>query len=376
MSKSILFITAGITLGLTGAASAAAATSVRDSGEGAMAARYAEIGAWAPMQGRGNGQGGGRDGSPQAEGGSRGGGGQGEAQGRGRANRGDANREARQGGSPARSQGAAGQQPRGQGAANRGGGEAADRQQPRGNADVRAGGGTPPGRRNAARGGAGSAPGAGAATGTARGGDRLRIRGTQAVQNVVTRASRRGVPVNLLDVRSDGSRTRVLNRRGETLFDWDDMRGGDLGYWRLRRLGDQQPRAGAPAFCRSGAGHPVWGREWCLDRRFGLGRRSGILWSRGTVDDVVFGRLILGDRLDRGSLLEVLGTAVVGRIALQALGLGYTEPLTGYWVDEPQGPRLLRVRSGDYEVAEFVDLDRDDRVEVLYVAQPSVVVVR
>jgi hypothetical protein len=61
---------------------------------------------------------------------------------------------------------------------------------------------------------------------------------------------------------------------------------------------------------------------------------------------------------------------VLGRLALQAITLGYDQPLVGFWVAEPEGPRILRVNSGDYEVAEFYDVDRDDRVDVLYVVQP------
>lgn len=30
-------------------------------------------------------------------------------------------------------------------------------------------------------------------------------------------------------------------------------------------------RNGAPAFCRSGEGHPVFGRRWCIDKGHGLG---------------------------------------------------------------------------------------------------------
>ena len=30
----------------------------------------------------------------------------------------------------------------------------------------------------------------------------------------------------------------------------------------------------SPSFCRSGAGHPVHGRAWCIDKGFGLGRSS------------------------------------------------------------------------------------------------------
>src|SRR3569832_970707 len=30
-------------------------------------------------------------------------------------------------------------------------------------------------------------------------------------------------------------------------------------------------KGGAPAVCRSGAGHPVYGRSWCVEKGFGLG---------------------------------------------------------------------------------------------------------
>jgi hypothetical protein len=153
-------------------------------------------------------------------------------------------------------------------------------------------------------------------------------------------------------------------------MDMDENRARDLGNWQLRRMGDRQPSANAPAFCRSGAGHPVHGREWCMDKGFGLGSRSGTMWSRGSIEDVVFRRRTDGDRLDRGGLAGVLGDIVFGRLALQSVALGYDQPLMGVWVAQPDGPRILRVRSGEHEVAEFVDRDRDDRVEVLYVVQP------
>lgn len=162
----------------------------------------------------------------------------------------------------------------------------------------------------------------------------------------------------------------MLNRRGDVLLDMDEDRIGDLGGWRLRRTGDQRPRENAPAFCRSGEGHPVRGRDWCIDKGFGLGSRSGTLWSRGTLDDVIFRRRGDDGRLDRSGLIGVLGDLVFGRLALQAVTLGYDQPLYGSWVAQPEGPRLLRVYSGDYPVAELVDNDRNDRVEVLYVVQP------
>jgi hypothetical protein len=185
----------------------------------------------------------------------------------------------------------------------------------------------------------------------------------------IARAHARRQNADAFDVRSDGGRLRVLNRSGQLLFDLDDDRARDLGSWRLRRLGDRQPTANAPAFCRSGEGHPVHGRQWCLDKGFGLGSRAGTVWSRGGIEDVIWRRRT-DDRLDRGGLAGVLGDVVLGRLALQAITLGYDQPLVGFWVAQPEGPRILRVHSGDYEVAEFVDTNRDDRADVLYVVQP------
>jgi hypothetical protein len=55
----------------------------------------------------------------------------------------------------------------------------------------------------------------------------------------------------------------------------------------------QRRRGRGPSFCRSGAGHPVHGRRWCLRKGFGLGndflfdtRRRG----RTRQGDIVIGR--------------------------------------------------------------------------------------
>ncbi|MGH7551178.1 MAG: hypothetical protein ACREK3_10605 [Gemmatimonadota bacterium] len=42
-------------------------------------------------------------------------------------------------------------------------------------------------------------------------------------------------------------------------------------------------RGRGPAFCRSGAGHPVWGRSWCLEKGFGLGDRNDVFFDDGRV---------------------------------------------------------------------------------------------
>ena len=203
-----------------------------------------------------------------------------------------------------------------------------------------------------------------------------RTRGNDHAMRLLSATTARGrthgLAANAVGWRTDNGRVRLLNRRGVVLMDLPADRYDDIGYWRLRRMGDWRPRGNAPSFCRSGDGHPVWGRQWCLDKGFGLGSRAGTLWSRATIDDVVFRRYDYGygTRLDRGGLLGVLGDVVLSRLALQALGLGYDQPLMGTWVAEPRSPRLLRVYSGPYPVAEFVDTNYDNRPEVLWVVQP------
>jgi hypothetical protein len=68
-------------------------------------------------------------------------------------------------------------------------------------------------------------------------------------------------------------------RRGQVLV-LRDERGrsiivdrGDIE--RRFRLNNERRRA--PAFCRSGEGHPVWGPEWCIERGYGLGTRRIVL---------------------------------------------------------------------------------------------------
>jgi hypothetical protein len=85
---------------------------------------------------------------------------------------------------------------------------------------------------------------------------------------------------------------------------------------------------------------------------------------------VIFRRVEPTLRLDRVGLLGVLGDVVLGRLALQAVTLGYDQPLMGVWLVPDGGPRILQLQSGGYPVAEFVDVDRDARPEVLYVIQP------
>ncbi|HEX6135704.1 MAG TPA: hypothetical protein VFZ24_17150 [Longimicrobiales bacterium] len=161
-------------------------------------------------------------------------------------------------------------------------------------------------------------------------------------------------------------RVRLLNRDEDLLLELDDDEARRLGYWDIRRLDPDRVREGAPAFCRSGAGHPVWGREWCIDKGFGLGASDDWRWGRHYPDDIFFRT---DDRvsLDRGGLADVLGSIIFGRLALHALTLGLDDPLGGRWIGEPTGPSILLVDAGPRPVAELVDLDRDGDVDVMYV---------
>ena len=85
----------------------------------------------------------------------------------------------------------------------------------------------------------------------------------------VAYAFARGTPENALLIAPAGRNVSVRNRKGDLLFDLDDDRARTLGAWQVAPL-NNQVKGGAPSFCRSGAGHPNWGRQWCLDKGFGL----------------------------------------------------------------------------------------------------------
>lgn len=147
------------------------------------------------------------------------------------------------------------------------------------------------------------------------------------------------------------------------------LTGEDLRFERDRRLRarhrgfERGARARGPAFCRSGAGHPVFGRSWCVRKGFGLGHDR---WRRSDLGDVLFGRTPLRDGavLDRAGLEELLGAVVLGRL-LEGTPLDARDRrVTGRWL-ERRGARVLQLRAGGRPVAELSDLDRDDVVDVL-----------
>lgn len=192
-------------------------------------------------------------------------------------------------------------------------------------------------------------------------------KGHQLVGRAISKANKRGLSNDDFVVTPSGARTLILNRTGALLVDVDDDR--DIGVWKVVTARETN-KEGSPSFCRSGAGHPVWGRQWCVDKGFGLGFDQDIRWARGVdADNVIFRRDVNDTDMTRSVLLDVLGDVVFNRLATHAITLGFVEPLTGRWIGQPTGgPRVLLVSSGARPVAELVDVNRDGRAELMLVA--------
>jgi hypothetical protein len=192
----------------------------------------------------------------------------------------------------------------------------------------------------------------------------------RAAVGAISRAHLRGVDDDELRIAPADDRVRILNRAGVVLVEIDDERARNLGRWDVIPI-DDDVREGTPAFCRSGEGHPVFGRQWCIDRRFGLGEMNDFRWGRtDRITDVPFLQPVTTGALARDALLSLIGPIAFDRLALHAITLGLSDPLTGRWMvaQEPGAPRVLLVSSGKLPVAELVDIDQDNRVDMLVVA--------
>ena len=181
--------------------------------------------------------------------------------------------------------------------------------------------------------------------------------------------------------RSDGDRAGVRvtyvepGRAAVPRRDDDRYRGDD----RDRRDGRYEARvtvvrADAPAFCRSGAGHPVYGRRWCVEKGYGLGHPAAVAvrWERRSWNDVVFARVWYRTRaeyIDGRDLREVVGRGTWARLELARRDLGGRYELTGRWLRPRAGVLVLQVRSGPIAIAELTDLNGDGRVDVVMVAR-------
>lgn len=153
------------------------------------------------------------------------------------------------------------------------------------------------------------------------------------------------------EVRTSEGRTVMIGPEGR--FDTD----------RDRRLLEEADE-GIPAFCRTGEGHPVFGRSWCIEKGFGLGRGG---WRRGGIGDIIFrrGSGPDGTILDRSGIEEVLGEVILGRMLESSPPGRRAAPLTARWLElEEPAARVLQIRSGDRPLAELTDLDLDGTVDV------------
>ena len=178
-----------------------------------------------------------------------------------------------------------------------------------------------------------------------------------------------------------------------------------------------EQRDNGPAFCRTGAGHPVHGRQWCRDKGYGLGneradrrerddrydprypgrvgqdgrndrRDSGriggedrrypgddgryeernLRWRRANFGDLRFrfSGSLPGRELSRSQLESLLGSRAIAQITRHAYETGATGNMYGLWTDTD--PLVLRVFAGRVPVAEFVDRNLDRRVDTVNLA--------
>src|SRR2546423_10725060 len=183
----------------------------------------------------------------------------------------------------------------------------------------------------------------------------------------ISYALMRGIPDNALVITPSARDVVIRNRKGNPLLAIDDDRARNLGVWQVSPLAEPV-KNGAPSFCRTGEGHPVWGHQWCLQKGFGLGDSPNVRWAAArNIGDLTWVAPVAGP-LTRDALLNLIGPVAFDRLALHALTLGYTDPLTGVWRTDASGPSLLLVNSGSYPIAELLDSNRDQRPDLMLVA--------
>lgn len=187
-------------------------------------------------------------------------------------------------------------------------------------------------------------------------------------------------PRVIIGERSDAdARGRTGRRERAERRDRSERRDDDR--WDVRRQDEQMrgrktKKGKGPAFCRSGAGHPVHGRSWCAEKGWGLGNdryrndRYDDRYERDrTWGDIIFGRTPrrTDDRvtLSSGVLQDVLGRRTLDRFRAYSRELGLRDALNGRWSERRDGSRLLRLQSDDVPVAVLYDDNRDGRVDLI-----------
>jgi hypothetical protein len=167
------------------------------------------------------------------------------------------------------------------------------------------------------------------------------------------------------DARDQRARAIVIDR---SRVDPRDARRDDRDRYDERGIWGTQTsnRGNGPAFCRSGEGHPVWGRQWCRDKGWALGNSRTVRDGR---DIDVWRDIILGrdrDRrrydqtLSRSVLGDILGAVLVNR--MESYGRQYgSGPMTGRWIPDNRG-NVLQLSIGGVPIARLVDSDGDGRL--------------
>lgn len=161
--------------------------------------------------------------------------------------------------------------------------------------------------------------------------------------------------IDAAERRRQEERERLRNQRDR---DYDDDDYDDDDY-RSRRSGN----GNGPSYCRSGEGHPVYGREWCRQRGYDLGRGQG--WERDRWGDIVFrgSNRRRDEHLGRTALAQLLGNTLLNRF--ESYGRQYGRgPVTGYWTPQSNG-NVLQLSIGSIPIARLIDLNRDRRVDYL-----------
>lgn len=182
-----------------------------------------------------------------------------------------------------------------------------------------------------------------------------RERAAQQARERRQQANRSGVVLRRNDDYDRARRDRERDRRDDrydapwTIFGRNDDR--------YDRRDDRYGNRG-PAFCRSGEGHPVHGRQWCRDKGFGLGREH----SRDIWGDIVYrDRRYDNRRMGSSTLENILGSVVLGRFDSYGRSYYGNQSLNGRWLDSRAS--VLQLYMGSVPIARLVDTNRDGRVD-------------
>ena len=168
---------------------------------------------------------------------------------------------------------------------------------------------------------------------------------------------------------------------------YDDRYDRDEYYDRRDEAYSRRGRAkrGGPPFCRSGAGHPVHGRAWCIEKGFASApRHRRPRYRRGHPDTprrwrryegtsirfrISYERIRRWDDVLTGAELDiVLDRRTQRRLYDHRRTLGIRGDFEGRWVAARGSTtgRVLQLRAGRTPLAELADWDGDRRVDAAW----------